>query len=388
METLRILVVDDEAGMRLAVTRALREARVTLPELDMEVAFAVDAAESGEEALERVAHAPPDLLLLDHKMPGLSGLEVLDELAKRHLDLLVIMITAYATIETAVTATQRGAFDFLAKPFTPEELRGVLAKAASRLLLARQARRLAHEKRQVRFEFVRVLGHELQAPLAAVESSLDVLRTRALGSELSAYDGVLGRCTARLGGMQRMIRDLLDLTRIESGRLERRLADVDLAEAALAALDTVAAAAAARGITLELHAGTPVVLAADRGEIDMILHNLLSNAVKYNRDGGRVDVTIAHAGNRAAIEVADTGAGLTREQSARLFQEFVRIRTPENAHVDGSGLGLSIVRRLAALYGGTVRVNSEPGCGATFTVELECGLPAATAFTAVAEGAR
>ena len=379
METLRILVVDDEAGMRLAVTRALRDCRVALPELDVEVAFAVDAAESGEEALERIAHAPPDLLLLDHKMPGLSGLEVLDELAKRHLDLLVVMITAYATIETAVTATQRGAFDFLAKPFTPDELRGVLTKASSRLLLARQARRLADEKRQVRFEFVRVLGHELKAPLAAVTSSLDILRTRALGPEIAAYDGVLERCHARLGGMQRMIRDLLDLTRIESGHFERRLADVDLGEAAAAAMETVAGPAAARGITLELHAGTPVVLAADRGEIDMILHNLLSNAVKYNRDGGRVDVTVARAGDRATLEVADTGAGLTREQAGRLFQEFVRIRTEENAHVDGSGLGLSIVRRLAALYGGTVRVDSEPGCGATFTVELECGLGAASA---------
>ena len=154
METLRILVVDDEAGMRLAVTRALRDCRVALPELDVEVAFAVDAAESGEEALERIAHAPPDLLLLDHKMPGLSGLEVLDELAKRHLDLLVVMITAYATIETAVTATQRGAFDFLAKPFTPDELRGVLTKASSRLLLARQARRLADEKKIPVYVFV------------------------------------------------------------------------------------------------------------------------------------------------------------------------------------------------------------------------------------------
>lgn len=375
MDTLRILVVDDEAGMRLAVTRALRDCRLALPELDTEVEFAVESAESGEEGLERISDRAPDLVLLDHKMPGLSGLEVLDQLAPRKLDLLVVMITAYATIETAVLATRRGAFDFLAKPFTPAELKGVLQKAASRLLLARRARKLADEKRQVRFEFVRVLGHELQAPIGAVTWSLDVLRTRALGPELAAYDGVIDRCQARLDGMRHMIRDLLDLTRIESGRLERRLADVELGEAAREALETVQASAAARGITLALEAPVPVVLAADRAEVDMILHNLLSNAVKYNRDGGRVDVRIGREGERATLEVADTGIGLTPEQAGKLFHEFARIRTEQTAHVDGSGLGLSIVKRLAALYGGDVHVRSAPGAGSTFRVEFACGLP-------------
>ncbi|MFN8586923.1 MAG: hybrid sensor histidine kinase/response regulator [Candidatus Eisenbacteria bacterium] len=377
MDTLRILVVDDEAGMRLAVTRALRDCRLALPELDTEVEFEVESAESGEEALERMSDRAPDLVLLDHKMPGLSGLEVLDQIAPRKLDLLVVMITAYATIETAVLATRRGAFDFLAKPFTPAELKGVLQKAASRLLLARRARKLADEKRQVRFEFVRVLGHELQAPIGAVTWSLDVLRTRALGPELAAYDAVIERCQARLDGMRHMIRDLLDLTRIESGRLERRLGDVELGEAAREALETVQAAAAARGITLALDAPVPVVLAADRAEVDMILHNLLSNAVKYNRDGGRVDVRVGRRDDRATLEVADTGIGLTPEQAGKLFHEFSRIRTEQTAHVDGSGLGLSIVKRLAALYGGDVHVTSAPGTGSTFRVEFACGLPAA-----------
>lgn len=376
METLRILVVDDEAGMRLAVSRALRERRIALPELETEVAFTVETAETGEEALERIADTPPDLVLLDHKMPGMSGLDVLDQLAPRRLDLLVVMITAYATIETAVLATRRGAFDFLAKPFTPRELESVLQKAAARLLLGRRARKLEDEKRRVRFEFVRVLGHELQAPIGAVTWSLEVLKTRALGPDLAAYDPVIERCVARLDAMRGMIRDLLDLTRIESGKLERRLADVELGEAAREALETVAVRAAERGVTLELHADAPVVLAADRREIDMILHNLLSNAVKYNREGGRVDVTIEHAGDRVRLVVTDTGVGLTSEQCARLFHEFVRIRTADTAHVDGSGLGLSIVRRLAALYGGDVRVTSEPGAGSTFTVDFACGLPA------------
>ncbi len=145
--TSKVLVTDDEMGMRLGVTRTLRDFSVRVPDVNGDVAFTVDQAESGEEALEKIDRSPPDILLLDHKMPGISGLEVLDRLAGRESDMLTIMITAYASIETAVTATKRGAYDFLAKPFTPDELKSTIRKAAARLILAKQARQLAEEKR-------------------------------------------------------------------------------------------------------------------------------------------------------------------------------------------------------------------------------------------------
>ena len=100
-------------------------------------------------------------------------------------DMLTIMITAYASIETAVSATKRGAYDFLAKPFTPDELKSTIRKAAARLILAKQARKLAEEKQQVRFEFIRVLGHELKAPLNAVAGYLDLIQKHPLGDRLA-----------------------------------------------------------------------------------------------------------------------------------------------------------------------------------------------------------
>ena len=185
MENLRVLVIDDEPGMRLGVARVLQDYATTMPDVEGEVRFTVEQAESGEEGLARIREHAPDLVLLDHKLPGISGLEALEALnPEQRVDLLVIMITAYATIEAAVTATKRGAYDFLAKPFTPAELRATIRKAAARLLLARQARRLAQEKRQVRFEFVRVLGHELKSPLGAVEGYINMLQTKTLGNEL------------------------------------------------------------------------------------------------------------------------------------------------------------------------------------------------------------
>jgi DNA-binding NtrC family response regulator len=108
------LVTDDELGMRLGVTRTLRDFLVRVPDVGSEVNFTVEQAESGERALEIIGQGPPDILLLDHKMPGISGLDVLDQIHDLQTDMLTIMITAYASIETAVTATKRGAYDFLA----------------------------------------------------------------------------------------------------------------------------------------------------------------------------------------------------------------------------------------------------------------------------------
>ena len=202
METLRVLVCDDEPGMRLGVERSLRNFTFRMPDVNGDVGFSTSQVDSGERALEVIAQSPPDILLLDHKMPGISGLEVLDRLAGMKLDMLTIMITAYASIETAVTATRCGAYDFLAKPFTPTELKGTIRKAAARILLGKQARKLAQEKHQVRLQFIRVLGHELKAPLNALEGYLNMLKDRGLGETVVAYDSIVDRSLVRIDGMR------------------------------------------------------------------------------------------------------------------------------------------------------------------------------------------
>ncbi len=378
-ETLRVLVVDDEPGMRQGASRVLSRHAQTLPDLGVEVRFAVETAADAAEALDRLTTAPWDLLLLDYKLPDRTGLEVLDEIRTRGLDVVTVMVTAYASLEVAVSATKNGAFDFLAKPFTPDELKCVVEKAARTVLAHRRALALAEEKRQVRFQFIRVLAHELKAPLGVVDSYLRMVQDRALGDELAAYDRPVERALVRIDGMRRMIVDLLDLTRLESGQKRRDLATVDVVEEARAGLEGVTAAAAARGIALELHAPAALPMQADRGELGIIFNNLLTNAVKYNRDGGRVDLTVRPAGDGGAeIEVRDTGVGMAPPDVARLFGEFVRIKNERTKGIEGSGLGLSILRKLTELYGGAVAVTSEPDVGTTFTVTL-AGAPAGAA---------
>lgn len=367
-DILRVLVVDDEPGMRTGVERSLRDYSIHVPQNNGEVRFAVDQAASAEEALEKIQADPPHILLLDQKLPGISGLELLERLGEKQGGMLTVMITAYASLETAVSATKRGAYDFLAKPFTPSELKGTVRKATEYLVLQRQARQLAMEKRQLRFQFISVLAHELKAPLAAIEGYLGILLDRSAGEDPVVYDHMIHRSLLRAEGMRKLIMDLLDLTRIESGQKKRELGTVDLREVAQAAIDTVAPSAQERKITVALHAEGSTCTVADRGEMEIILNNLISNAVKYNRDEGRVDVTVACGEKGTTIAVRDTGIGMTPEESARLFNDFVRIKNDKTRNILGSGLGLSIVKKLAMLYNGEVRVASEPGVGSTFTV--------------------
>lgn len=374
MEKLRTLVVDDEIGMRLSIKRVLDKYQLTLPEVDDEVYFEVDVAETGEEALEKIETDPPDILLLDYKLPGISGLEILDKLAGKESEMIIIMITAYASIETAVIAVKRGAFDFLAKPFTPEELRKNIAKAAQKLILARQVRKLAREKHQVRFQFISVLGHELKSPLNSIQGYLEIMKKRVQGGEIAAYDTMLDRCFVRIQGMRKMIGDLIDLTQIESGQKKREFKVVDINEIVRQAVETTLPDAKEKNISLKLSTNGPIMMNCDSGEIEIILNNLISNAIKYNKPDGQVDIQVGQEGERIRISVADTGIGLTEEEAGRLFKEFVRIKNEKTRNILGSGLGLTIVKRIASLYNGNVTVKSQPDVGSTFTVMLDANV--------------
>jgi two-component system, sensor histidine kinase and response regulator len=370
-ETLHLLVVDDELGMRLSVERALRHYSMRLQDLPKDIDFRVSQAESGEAALALIDSDPPDLILLDYKLPGISGLDVLTALKARKLDTLVVMITAYASLETAVQATKSGAFDFLAKPFTPEELRATVHKITSHCMVQRQATKLAEERRQIRFEFLSVLAHELKSPLAAVEGNMFILRDHLAGDAIKDYDHLVNRSILRLEGMKKLIFDLLDLTRIESGQKKRSLAELDVCAAARQSMETHGALAAERQISISFSGPETLLLHADAGELEMIFNNLISNAVKYNKDGGTVAVEIQDQDGTVSIAVRDSGIGMTKEEVARLFGEFTRIKNRKTMNILGSGLGLSILKRVSHLYGGQVQVESQPDQGSTFTVTLQ-----------------
>lgn len=370
MDQLKILIVDDEEGMRLAISRVLKPHTLTIQHVNEPVGFLIDTAATGHEALEKMAEAQPDILLLDHRLPDISGLDILKKMSEKKGDWLTIMITAYASLDTAIQAIKLGAYDFLAKPFTPDELKASVFKATKHLIWKQQAKNSVEEKQKFRFQMISMVAHELKSPLAAIDGYLQVIKQRAAGTELNDYDDILDRCSIRLGGMRNLISDLLDVAKIESGQRQRRISTVDLWEQIRSSLENVSVAAKSRGISLKTGGDNALTLLADPDEIAIILNNLISNAVKYNRDSGSVTVSAKNQGDFVRIEVSDTGIGMTETETTKLFGEFVRFKNQKNKDVMGSGLGLSIVKKIVHLYHGTITVQSKPDVGTTFTVML------------------
>ncbi len=370
MMTFSALVVDDEPGMRLGAERILNSFRISLPDFGEEIGFSVRTAASGREALSLLDNERPDILLLDYKLPDVHGLDILSQTLQEKKNVLTVMITAYASLEVAINATKNGAFDFLAKPFTPEELQNTVRKAAEHIYLERKAQTLAEEKRQVRFQFISVLAHELKSPLAAVENYLRIMTDRIAGDDVAGYDPMIERSLLRIDGMRKLIVDLLDLTHIESGQKARSLASVKLREVVDDAVEKVKTDAAARHITLVATCASDLDFYCDRGEIDILLSNLLTNAVKYNKDSGTVDLSIAPERDGMSIVCRDSGIGMTQEEAEGLFSEFYRVKNKKTKDILGSGLGLSIVKKIVDLYEGAIKVASVPDQGTVISVRL------------------
>ncbi len=370
MEILKVLVVDDEPGIRSGVIRILRSFSVDFPFLDEGFQFDIAEATTGEEAIEFVDNNKTDIVLLDNKLPGKQGIEVLEYIKNKKYDILVVMITSHASLDLAVAATKNGAFDFVPKPFTPQELRTSIENVTKSLFLKRMTRQLNKEGKQIRFQFLSVLSHELKAPLNAIEGYLNIMKDRQVGDSVSSYEQMIERSLARVKGMRTLILDMLDLTKIESGKKNRELKDVDLVQIAQISIDTATPFAIQKDVKIKLSSKDSVIYRADAEELEIIFNNLISNAVKYNKDHGRVDVKIVKQEHEIVIEVKDSGIGLAEEDLKRLFNDFVRIKNEKTKNISGTGLGLSILKKLVDLYDGTVDVSSVPDEGTTFTITL------------------
>jgi signal transduction histidine kinase len=281
-----------------------------------------------------------------------------------------MMITSYASLDLAIKATRNGAYNFMPKPFTPQELRASIENVAKHLFLKRMTRKMQEEGKQIRFQFLSVLSHELKSPINAVEGYLKMMQEKQFGNKIEDYDRIIDRSLTRLKGMRNLIMDLLDLTKIESGKKERKMRDVNLAEVAKMAMDTMEPYAIQRSVKMKLDVQGDPQLLADANEMEIIFNNLISNAVKYNKEGGKVDVYICDRGKDLEVKVSDNGIGMSPEESDKIFQDFVRIKNSKTKEITGSGLGLSITRKMIEQYNGTIEVESKPDEGTTFTLSI------------------
>lgn len=370
MENLKVLVIDDEPGIRSGVSRILSKHVVSYPFMDEDFQFECLEAESGELGIEIIDKDKPDIVLLDNKLPGIKGMEVLEYIRQKNSEIMVVMITSYASLEIAVKATDDGAYDFIPKPFTPQELKNSIDSIAKQLYLKRITRKMKNEGKKIRYQFLSILSHELKSPLNAIEGYLNIMKDKQAGDSIDAYEPMVERALDRVQAMRNLTMDLLDFTKIRLEKKKEKIVDIDLFKILKMGISTIKPYAIQRNISIKLNAAEGLILRADPNDMEIIFNNLLSNAVKYNTENGEVLVTVTRENEYFVTQIKDTGIGMSEEEIKQLFKEFVRIKNDKTKHISGSGLGLSIVRKISELYHGKIEVNSIPGEGSVFTVYL------------------
>ncbi len=355
-----ILVIDDDEIMRLSCEQILCKA-----------GYRVETFGKGHDGIRRLREVRPSLLLVDIKMPELDGFEVINIVRKLDPDLVIVVITGYATIETAVDAMKAGAYDFLPKPFTPSELRMIVNRGLERWHLIKEAQRLRREKEEVERRFITLVSHQLKSPLVAVKQYLDVMLF-SLQSQLpeKAVDWII-RSQVRLGEMLALIQDWLALSKIDRGCYCDRTASTNLCTIVDDVIQDQRQLPSAATLTFERRASArPSSGEGDRISISMLVSNLIGNAIKYNRPGGSVSIRAIPGEKRVTLEVSDTGIGIPEGCVPRLFQEFYRVKTKQTQDIPGTGLGLVICNRIVTELGGSIEIRSREGQGTAILVHL------------------
>lgn len=483
-EPVRVLVVDDERVVREGCQRVLSGR-----------GYHVETAENGRVALEVLARDPVDLILLDLKMPVMSGEELLEEVQDKYPDIPVIIITGHGTIDTAVECMKKGAYDFVTKPFQIEQFLLTINRAAEKRALEQRTRLYEQERRkdlydlnlektrlrtivncipngvmvtnrnlevvlhnpalmrlleasgkaplplpvtrlirnqeliaalkrilageagreefiaqemeaaghvlraisapaldpdgravgtvtvleditpfkqldEMKSDFVNMVVHELRGPLVAIRQQHSVLLEGLTGPLTDKQKDFIGRGKRKIDQLLDLIRDLLDIAKLEAGRHVQHRIPINIAQVIEETVALLEPRARQQGVCLRAHCDKLPPVQADPKSIEEIFNNLLSNAINYSPDGGEVTVTARNQGAYMEISVRDTGVGIDPEELPKIFDKFYRVKHPRTRQIMGTGLGLAIVKGVVEAHQGTIDVQSTPEKGTTFRILL------------------
>lgn len=370
----RILVVDDEKAIRDFLYQALTQLG----------SFYVELAESGEEALKKIEKENFDLVLTDMKMPKMDGLQLIAEIAKFNPETLMVLLTGHGTIDSALEAMKRGASDYLTKPINLDELmirlRKVLEERQRFISLKDYAAELERANQELKkidemkSEFVSVASHELRTPLAAIKNVVQLMLQGKTGEINENQKKFLSMAERNINRLASILNSLLDLSRIESGKIGLKFEELDLRGSIEFILSSLKPQADGKSIQLkmEIQGELPYVY-GDREKVEQILTNLLGNALKFTPEGGEISVSaklFEEEENMVAVSVRDSGIGIPEDQLDKIFEKFHQVEDSLRRSITGTGLGLAITKGLVEAHHGKIWAKSESGKGSTFTFTL------------------
>ena len=359
----KILIVDDDANMRESVN----------DNLEVE-GYETAQAGSAAEAVAQVKRASFDVILMDYNLTDGTGIDAIQQIRKLNTESQILMITAHASLDTALKAIQESVDDFLTKPVNFDHLKRAIAKSLEKMRLKRELQE-ANDKNlrlsAMKSKFMSMASHDLSNSLMTLQVSFEMLASSIKPDDEQKKK--MQYISNGIGQIARLIEDLVDWASIEQGKF--RL-ETNLFDAGTLVEETVVgpqARAATRGLTLktQLQPGLPTI-SADKKRLGQVLNNLLENAIRHTPKGGTITVTAEKDGDGVRFAVRDTGDGISPADVGKLFQSFY-----QGSSASGGGrlgLGLSISREIVDSHGGRIWVESAGlGQGATFLFTVPVG---------------
>jgi signal transduction histidine kinase len=483
-EKIRILVVDDEKVVRDGCNRVLTGR-----------GFEVLTAENGKQCMDTLEKEVIDIILLDLKMPGMSGEEVLSLTREKYPDIPVIIITGHGTVDTAVECMKTGAYDFITKPFQVDQFVLTVKRAADKRLLEQRARKYEQENiknlydldleksrlrtiincmangvmvtnlnlevvlhnpslmrlmeiteemknpiplpriikdddfieilkklqseetandefvsqeltsgghflraisapalgpdgqiagtvtvmeditafkqlDEMKSDFINMVAHELRSPMVAIRQQNSVMMEGLAGPLGEKQQDLLNKATKKIDSLLELINDLLDISKIESGKTIQHQVPTDVGRIITDMVELMEPRAKEQGISLDYVNKDLKQIQADPRQMEEIFNNLITNAINYSPDGGKVEISAKTLGENLEIKVSDTGIGIAPEELPKIFDKFYRVKSPKTRQIIGTGLGLSIVKGIVESHRGRIDVESELDKGTSFRILL------------------
>jgi len=370
IKNIRLLLVDDEAQFRSTLAKRLQKRGVVALQ-----------AGSGEECLSILEDHPMDVVVLDVKMPGISGIDALSQITERHAETEVILLTGHAATQDGVEGIKSGAYDYLTKPVEFDHLLGKIIQAYEKILGEKQQKEAAEYRARTKQQMIATerlaalgtlaagIAHEINNPLAIINESAGYLESLLQKQEYADMPrrAVFEKALKKIGGSVGRARNITHQLLGNVRKTKPILTDVDAFELVLETAQLIKKEAQEKEIVVDLQTAEALKpILTNPSQVRQVLINLISNAIHATPQQGRISVEVAPTAGGISIAVSDTGTGVPKEHLEKIFEPFFSTKAPG----EGTGLGLFVTREIVEKLGGTVEVMSKIGQDTRFTVYI------------------
>jgi len=364
-----ILVADDEKTTREILARAL-----------LSKGFTVETASNGAEALEKIQEQPFDMLITDLLMPNIVGMELIQHARKILPDLIVIVITGNATLETAIQALKQGAYDYITKPFDPEVIIPVIERGLEKLHLRQknaeleQVTKKLQEIEQIKSDLLDTITHEFSTPIAIIKAYIDMFLDGHFDMSNPRHLDSLRSIRSAVVRLERLVMNLLTLSMGKGKSFELKKEKIFIQDIISNALSQLNEDITKKNINVILNIEPHLPpIEADPSKLSIAVLNLLDNAVKFNKTSGIIRISASQLKSKSiGVAISDTGIGIPEEKIEEIYNPFTQVDMSSTREHQGTGLGLTVAKTIIEAHNGKITLKSKIGKGSTFIFVLAC----------------